>query len=180
MCEVIDMKTTIVVVIAMLLAATLVSAQDVTTSLYCQKGYTGIGIGVAGKDGSVYYERSTDGYDVLIAKANVGDIKIVLRQDDNIWTRLGAQFNVGGGKSKITVLALPGLGDAPTWVDVFTPAVAVAKNVVVSGHARLKEGGNNDWWLGPTYGNGRFDAYYHYNFREGGSYEGGVDYQIKW
>lgn len=170
------MKT---LIIAVSLFATSATAGDVYTGIYAQDGYCAEYICAKRGKLVLYYERDFNlGYDLAITKYDLGNVKAIVRQDENLWTRPGVQFSIGGGSSSTGVLVLAGVGGAPTWVDVFTPSVAIADGLCIAGHLRFKEGGNNDFWAGPSFRRGRIGAFYHQNFRTSGSWEGGVDYQL--
>lgn len=178
------MTKMIIATLLVSLTATLAYAEDVAvfSGIYAQDGYLAPYICASAGALTLYQERDVhSGYDLTIAKYDIGyGLKVAVRQDDNLWTRPGLQFGLGGGSAKTQVLVLAGLGDAPTWVDVSTPAVPLAEGLALTGHFRVKEGGKPEWWVGPSFTNGRFGAWYHHNFRSEGSWEGGIDYQLSW
>lgn len=150
--------------------------QEVALGTFNAKGYNAEYVATQIGKTSFYWEHERElKYDLGIVTYPISNkLALVARIEDPNWLRVGLKFGFGGGSSRTTVVALPGNGDAPTWFDVFTPALPVVKNVTLDGWLRLREGGKPVLWVGPTIKAGKAKLWFREDLN-GGTWVGGVD-----
>jgi len=170
------MIKTILVVILAVVAAPAVFAQEVSFGTFNAEGYNAYYVATRVGETSLYWEHEFEiDYDLVIAQHPLSkDISLVARYEDPDWLRVGLKFALGSGSSRVTVVALPGQGDAPSWVDVFTPSLKLCDYVNLDGWLRFREGDKPAIWVGPTIKVARFGLWFRSDMN-GGTWLGGVD-----
>lgn len=168
------MKIAITIAIAVLLSAVVAVAEHQITlgEFSCEGGYNAPSLCLSDCEGtkwSAYWEH--DGHlnaDLGIARVQVADgIMAVGRYDRPNLLRAGAEFGIGGGKTKTTVRSLVGLGHTPNMTDVWLPTMPISKHFSIDGWARFRQGKNTMLWVGPSVCTGGCYFAYRFNLNNG-------------
>ena len=173
---------TLTVLVLLVAVVSVAIAQEFSFGTFNSQGYNAeyvaTSVKVSGKPLDLYLEHQFDKsrYTLGIVSYPLSDkLSVVARAEDPNWLRLGLKAQVGGGTSRFTALILPGRGDAPSWFDIFTPAVPVVKNVTLDGWFRFREGGKPILWVGPSVKLGHSRVWVRKDLN-GGPWVGGVDF----
>jgi hypothetical protein len=172
---------TLTVLVLLVAVASACFAQQFSFGTFNSEGYNAEYVSTQVKIGekpvNIYVEHEPDlDYTLGIVSCPLSaEVSAVARVESPNWLRLGLKAQVGGGTSRFTVLALPGRGDAPSWFDIFTPAVPVVKNVTLDGWFRFREDGKPILWVGPSVKLGHHCVWVRTDLN-GGPWAGGIDF----